>query len=132
MKAVTNDSKGIMSTILLGLVGLFAGFTNGLLGAGGGILIVFGMSRLLKSETASRRDHFANALAVMLPISIVSAISYLSRGRMSGVDFEAYLIPSIAGGILGGYLLDRLKLPLLKRLFALIVVWSGVYMLLGK
>ncbi len=111
------------------LIGLLAGFTNGLLGAGGGILIVFGMTPLLASDPEGQRDVFANALAVMMPVSIVSVVSYILAGRFCDAPFGIYLLPAVAGGLLGGFLLDRLKLPLIKRLFALIVIWSGLYML---
>ena len=124
------DKIGTHSRIMLMLTGIAAGFTNGLLGAGGGILIVFGMSSLLKNDPDGGRDVFANALAVMMPISVVSVISYLLRGRMLCESFNVYLIPTVLGGLVGGFLLDRLKLPLLKKMFAIIVIWSGIYMIL--
>lgn len=124
------DEIGTHSRIMLMLTGIAAGFTNGLLGAGGGILIVFGMSSLLKNDPDGGRDVFANALAVMMPISVVSVISYLLSGRMLSESFNVYLIPTLLGGLVGGFLLDRLKLPLLKKMFAIIVIWSGIYMIL--
>ncbi len=126
---IISDKLGRSAAFRLLMIGLLAGFTNGLLGAGGGILIVFGMTPLLASDREGQRDVFANALAVMMPVSIVSVVSYLLAGRFDDSPFAVYLLPAVAGGLLGGFLLDRLKLPLLKRLFALIVIWSGLYML---
>lgn len=126
------DKIGVRSRMILTLTGVVAGFANGLLGAGGGILIVFGISSLLKDDPDGSRDVFANALAVMMPISVVSVISYLLSGRMFGESFNIYLIPTILGGLVGGFLLDRLRLPLLKKMFAIIVMWSGIYMLMRK
>ncbi len=126
---IISDKIGRSSALRLLFIGLLAGFTNGLLGAGGGILIVFGMTPLLSADKQGQRDVFANALAVMMPVSVVSVVSYLLAGRFEGAPFSLYLLPAVAGGLLGGFLLDRLKLPLIKRLFAVIVIWSGLYML---
>ena len=129
MKAKT-EIKSKKTVIRLSLIGLAAGFLNGLLGAGGGIIIVFGMMPLISRETGSARDIFANALAVMLPVSFVSVISYLISGRLDNSEFGLYAIPAALGGILGAYILDKMKIGFLKKAFALIVIWSGIYMIM--
>ena len=111
------------------LYGLCAGFINGLIGTGGGILIVFGMKKILEKSGGESRDVFANALAVMLPVSVISAAFYTATGRFPVADFQKYLIPAALGGLVGGVLLDKLKGEALKKTFSLIVVWSGVYMI---
>ncbi len=60
-----NFKKSSLKPILLVVGGLFAGFVNGLLGAGGGIIIIYLLSALLR-ERASGRDIFANSLYVTL------------------------------------------------------------------
>jgi uncharacterized membrane protein YfcA len=65
----------------------------------------------------------------MLPISIFSAVHYARAGTLDMVSFSPLLLPSVAGGVLGGYLLDKLRIDWLKRLFALIVLCSGVLMI---
>ena len=72
--------------LLWAAVGLGAGFINGLLGAAGGILLVTALPYLPTPSLlsvganpygqagADRRDLFASALAVMLPVSAVSAL----------------------------------------------------------
>ena len=105
--------------------GFLAGIANGLLGAGGGIVIVLILTYLL-GDVASSRDIFANALCIMLPLSVISTVSYAFRG---GIDFESfgiYILPAIAGGVLGGYLLGRIKTSLLRALFSGIMVYSGI------
>lgn len=129
MKTIT-DKTGLSSFLRLAVFGLAAGFANGLLGAGGGILIVFGLSPLLSLGEDGNRDVFANALAVMLPVSIVSVISYILNGRFNTDAFGIYAIPAIAGGFFGAVLLDRLKVPLIKKLFAVLVIWSGIYLIM--
>ena len=109
--------------------GIVSGFVNGLLGAGGGIIIVFVLSKLLKNH-AEPRDIFANALCVMLPLSAVSCVVYYLREQISFESFPSLTIPAIAGGIIGGILLGRIKTEALKKLFAVLVVISGIILVL--
>ncbi|MBE6690335.1 MAG: sulfite exporter TauE/SafE family protein [Ruminococcaceae bacterium] len=112
------------------LLGLGAGLLNGLLGAGGGILLVYGLQRIRGIRITDRRAVFATALAVTLPLSCLSAIHYFRQGSLA-VDMLAWLIfPAILGGALGGLLLRRLSPRLLSRIFAAVVLVSGVVLLL--
>ncbi len=125
------------STLILILLGGAAGLLNGLLGAGGGILLVYTMRlwayRRLSPDSeprlAAQRDVYATALSVMLPVSVFSAIYYARAGALDLVAFSPLLLPSVVGGVLGAYLLDKLRVDWLKRLFALIVLISGVLMI---
>ncbi len=119
--------KGSGLFIVVG--GIISGFINGLLGAGGGIIIVFVLSKLLKKQ-AEPRDIFANALCVMLPLSAVSCIVYYLRGQVSFGSFPPLIIPAVTGGIIGGILLGKIKSGALKKIFAILVVISGVILIL--
>ncbi len=123
---IANDRT--RSALKLVLIGACAGFINGLLGSGGGILVVFGMTPLI-ADADGKRDVFANALAVMIPISLVSAITYASAGRIDIGEFGIYVLPAAIGGIIGAILLDKLKVGFLRRLFAILVIWSGIYLI---
>ncbi len=129
------EQAGLRDIVFLLLLGLSAGLINGLLGTGGGILLVFALSARAKRRGGAdflpgARDVYANALAVMLPVSLLSAGQYARAGAMDFSAFSPLLLPAVAGGVLGGWLLDRLKLPLIRRLFALLVLWSGLFMIL--
>ena len=112
------------------MLGLLAGLLNGLLGAGGGIVLVRGAERILPREYHDGRDVFANALCVMLPISAVSAIAYVMRGSVHGLDFSRFILPAILGGAGGGLLLSVIDTRLLRLIFSALVVWSGITMIL--
>ena len=111
------------------LAGILAGFANGLLGAGGGIVAVFAFARFLRSGEYERRDLYANALCVMLPISAVSCLRYAAAGHLVTEGFGWYALPAILGGVVGGILLGRLRASLLKKIFALLVIYSGVMLI---
>ncbi|MBE6600735.1 MAG: sulfite exporter TauE/SafE family protein [Ruminococcaceae bacterium] len=124
------DKIGQKTVLRLTVFGLLAGVANGVFGAGGGILIVFGLSPLLIHDKEGQRDVFANALCVMFPVSIFSMISYSRAGRFSLDGFSHYLIPCLIGGALGAILLGKLKIPILQKIFAILVIWSGIYMII--
>ena len=117
----------------LALGGTLAGFCNGLLGAGGGIILVLFFGALLEGDREARRSVYANALCVMLPLSLFTLISYGKRGVFaSGLSTEletVYMLGAAAGGILGGILLGRLGGKALGRLFALLTLISGILMM---
>ena len=111
------------------ILGFLAGLLNGLLGAGGGIILVRGAEKVLPREYHDGRDVFANALAVMLPLSAVSAIAYVLRGSVHGLEFSRFILPAIIGGVGGGLLLAVIDTRLLRLIFSALVVWSGITMI---
>ncbi len=109
-------------------IGALAGLVNGLLGAGGGIIITWYLSKKLECE--NRNDVFANAVATMLPISVLSIILYFTKGYIIlNSEFYSLLLPALVGGTLGAYLLTKIKFKLVKILFAVLVVISGFSMI---
>ena len=117
---------------LLGLLGFFGGFVNGLLGTGGGILLLYALHLADKSrptnEQSTAKDAFASVLLCTLPLSILSlALYFYSRGLRSLDISESvpYLIGAIFGGALGAFLLDRLQTKTVRILFALLLLFAG-------
>ena len=118
------------SKIFLPIMGFLSGIVNGLLGAGGGILIIYALNYSLGEQISDKRDVFANALCVMLPISVISCISYAIAGNLSVSGIGIYSIPAILGGVAGAILLGKIKLGALKKLFAALVIYSGVMLMI--
>lgn len=126
-----------------GLVGFLAGLINALLGAAGGILLVYAMPHLLKVGTPTPvpfvreitplmevRDRIATSMSVMLPITAVSLVLYWISGVPPTLSALTWLaIPAAVGGLCGAWLLGRIQANLLRRLFAVIVIISGFRML---
>ncbi|MBR6681305.1 MAG: sulfite exporter TauE/SafE family protein [Clostridia bacterium] len=126
MEIIKSQRRG---ALYLAVAGFIAGVVNGLLGAGGGILIISALSRIMKDELPEKKDVFVNSLCVMLPISALSCFLYALRGDLSTEGFGIFALPAIAGGIVGGLLIDKIRSGALKRLFAALVIISGVLLI---
>ena len=116
----------ILQILPLFAIGLCAGFLNGLLGAGGGIVLVFGLRKLLKGRLKDPRSIYPTAIAVMLPLSLLSEWQYARAGSLDLSGFGWLIPPAVAGGALGALLLRRLSVKALSRLFAAVVLISGL------
>lgn len=103
-----------------------AGFVNGFLGGGGGVVVV---SLMLVTLKLNQKNAQATALAVILPLTVVSAAVYLIKGA---VDWEPTLwatLGVVLGGIVGALLLSKLKSNVVKIIFAVVLIAGGVKML---
>ncbi len=108
------------------LTGLAAGLVNGLLGSGGGMIAV---PMLERGGVEANRAH-ATSVAVMLPLSAVSAFFYLRGGNVTLADALPYIPGGVIGALIGVLLLRRVKPELLRRLFGAVAVYSGLRILL--
>lgn len=119
-------SEEIKNKLYLILTGVITGLANGFFGGGGGMIVVPLMTFLLKMKTKAAH---ATALAVILPITIISAVVYFLKGSF---DYENG-IPSgigvIAGGIVGAWLLGKLSAKWITRLFAVVMLAAGIKLL---
>lgn len=114
--------KGVKSAA----VGLLSGVIAGLLGTGGGIAVVEGLER---TGTQERRAH-ATSLAVIFPISAVSAVLYGLGGHVPLGDTLWLCGGAALGGLAGAFLLGCVGIRLLNNIFTLLMLVSGVWMLL--
>lgn len=108
------------------LSGTLIGIVNGLLGAGGGMLAV----PILKKLGLSQRQAHINAVAVILPITVLSAILYLYKDYVNLSDSLFYIPTGIIGSLLGTYILSKISPTLLKRIFGALMVYAGARLLL--
>lgn len=119
---------------IVAIGGLLAGLCNGLLGAGGGIVVVLALSAALPNDEDSRRSLYANALCVMLPLSLLTLATYALRGNVPdgflGADYASILVGAAIGGILGALITDKLSSRALKKIFAALTVLAGVLMVI--
>ena len=106
--------------------GFLIGVINGLLGAGGGMITV----PVLKKMGLEQNDAHANAVAVILPLSLLSGILYISKGYVSVNDAFAYIPTGLLGALVGTFFLKKISPLLLKKVFSVFMIYAGIRLLL--
>jgi uncharacterized membrane protein YfcA len=112
--------------ILLVVCGVLIGAVNGLLGAGGGMLAVPVLTYAAGLD--ERRSH-ATAIAVILPLCLISAVVY----ALKGTHDDAIMAPTVGGVILGSLagalLLKKAGNTFLNLFFYGIMILAGLRMI---
>jgi len=117
-----------MQIISLIIIGLFAGFSSGLLGIGGGVIFVPAISLVLG---LSFHKAVGISLAVIVPTAFVGMLKHYSEGN---VDFKIVAIIALfamIGSWLGASSASVLPAAMLKKVFAVILIFIGFNMFFG-
>ncbi|MEG0979773.1 MAG: sulfite exporter TauE/SafE family protein [Oscillospiraceae bacterium] len=104
--------------------GIIVGFINSLLGAGGGMIAV----PLLKRSQLSQNEAHASAVAVILPLTVISAVLYLYKGYVDISDSLPFIVYGVFGSIVGAVVLKKVPSTLLKRIFGVFMIYAGIRM----
>lgn len=109
-----------------GALALLTGFINGLLGAGGGMITV----PLLKKMGLDQKAAQQNAIAVILPITLLSSIIYIVSGYVTISEPLPYIPGGLIGALIGTYLMKKISNKILRYIFAAFMLYAGVRLLL--
>lgn len=123
----------LLAAGLLALLGIFAGFSAGLLGIGGGAILVPGMYYLLKYfGYADVAMHVAvgTSLATIIFTGMSSAFAHHKKGAVDIPMLKSFLPGVVIGVAAGTYLSDLLPTEGLKIVFASSQLSFGTYMIL--
>jgi hypothetical protein len=119
-----------MIQILYIILGVIAGFLSGMLGIGGGVVLIpalvfiFGLTQLQAQGTT---------LALMIPpIGLLAAIRYYQSGNVKLSMAGFICLGFFVGGLLGANLVQNLPEPLIRKTFALFLLFVSLRMLLVK
>ena len=112
-------------------LGAFAGLINGLFGSGGGVAIVLSLWMLTRGGLGERKNVFANVTAIILPITLSSALVYFSLSAPALSTGLSVGGASLVGGAVGALLLGRLDMKVLRTVFAILLIISGGIMIFG-
>ncbi|MFM2363447.1 MAG: hypothetical protein RLZZ316_2349 [Bacteroidota bacterium] len=118
--------------ILILIIGLFAGILSGLVGVGGGIVLVPALVYFL---SYTQHQAQGTSLGVLtFPVVIIAFLTYYSDCKKMGVPIDFKVIGVLAAGFLiGGYFGSKLALKIdndtLKKIFAIILFYTGFKML---
>ena len=112
---------------ILILIGLLAGMLSGLIGVGGGIIIV---PALIFFLGFTQKEAQGTSLGLLLlPIGILAVMNYYNKGL---IDIKVVGIMA-ASFVLGGFLGSKIALAIsedaLKKIFAIILFYTGLKML---
>ncbi len=103
------------------------GAVNGFLGAGGGLICV----PLLMKIGMERKVAHANAVAVIFPITLVSAVCYMLQGRVELNDAIIYIPGGLIGAFLGTIIMKKISPNLIRRIFGGFMIWAGWRLIFG-
>lgn len=117
----------IQIILLLVLIGLAAGVLSGLVGVGGGIIVVPALVFFLGFTQQQAQGTSLGLL--LLPVGILAVLNYYKQGhidiRVVGIMAAAFVI----GGWLGSKWALSLPEVTVKRIFAIILFYSGIKMM---
>jgi uncharacterized protein len=106
-----------------------AGVLCGLLGVAGGVVIV----PVLTSRKAgmARAAASGTTIAAVLPVSVVAAATYAGLHNVDGKAASAVVPGAAAGVIIGSLLASRMRAPVLRSLFNLVLLATAVRLLVA-
>lgn len=110
-------------------VGVIAGFTSGLFGVGGGIVIV---PALVLLAAFPQKLATGTSLTAIIPISISGIVGYASDGEVDWSAAACIAVGAVVGALVGTKLLVRISAPLLQVLFAGAMLATGLKMFLEE
>ncbi len=120
------DKLSLKSKLIMSLCGMIVGFINGFFGGGGGMICVPLLEKMLHLE--NKYSH-ATAIAVILPISFVSALIYTLGGHIQSIPFITVCAGVVLGGIIGSFALKFLPSKTIRIIFVFVMLAGGVRLL---
>ncbi len=113
--------------LFLMLSGAVIGFLNGFFGGGGGMICVPILEKVLKLD--NKHAH-ATAIAVIFPLSIISAFIYVYKGYIESLPLLTIGLGVVLGGIIGSYALKFLPPKAVRVIFAIIMFVGGLKLII--
>lgn len=118
-----------MTDVILGLViGLLGGFAGGLLGIGGGAVYVPAMVLLLDEPQHSAQGA---SLAAIVATGLVASVAHLRNRNVDIPTAMQVAPPAVIAGFGGAFLADALGAEVLQRIFAVVMLYMSVQMIVG-
>lgn len=126
MESIPKKQDSKKNNLLLILFGAVIGLINGLFGGGGGMICV---PVLIYFASFPIKKAHATAIAVILPLSVVSGLIYFTFFNIKWTIALYTGIGVFAGGILGALLLKKIPNKIILLLFAGLMLAAGVKLL---
>lgn len=104
------------------IAGVIAGAVNGLLGAGGGMLLV----PMLTLCQLPEEQVFPTSVTIILPICLASLLISPGIGNLPWQEALPYLLAAIPGGIIAGLVDKKVPVKWLHRALGILILWGGI------
>ena len=108
------------------VTGIVTGLISGLFGGGGMVLLPM----LRREKSLSSHALFANCVAIIFPVCIVSALAYLLGAALDLRLAAPFLLGGTLGGFIGGRIFHSMPPKILYLAFAAFLFYAGVKYLL--
>ena len=104
--------------------GCIAGIVNGLLGAGGGMVLIPLLNLFVKPKDNTL---FSSSVCIMLPICLISlGMTRFMNGSLPWLDAWPYLLGSAAGGIFSGIFAKKIPTLWLHKGLGILIIGGGI------
>jgi uncharacterized membrane protein YfcA len=119
-----------MDSLLSILIGLVSGVASGFFGIGGAIILIPALIYLFKFS-----QHYAQGTALaalLLPVGILAVIKYYKAGNVN-IKMALFIgLGFFIGGLIGASFAQAVPSPILKKVFAIMLLCISAYMFFGK
>jgi len=116
------ETKVLRQLLRYGLTGLAAGFINGLVGTGAGVVFLLFFSL---TGGGMSKAVFSVSMACVIPLSAVSLLTYPPPSSEILALLPWLFCIAGLGGLLGAWIQKRVQVRVLKLIFAALTVWAG-------
>ena len=122
----------VQEIIIILIIGLMAGILSGLVGVGGGIILVPALVYFLHYTQHQAQGTSLGVLT--FPVVILAFLTYYQECKRMGAPLDFRVIAVLAagfiiGGYFGGHLAVRIDREVLKKIFAVILFYTGFKLL---
>lgn len=106
--------------------GALIGFINGFFGGGGGMIVVPVLEKIYRFE---RKNSHATSIALILPITVISAIIYIIGAKNDWAILGVCTLGVVAGGAGGAFILKKVQSRIVGYLFCAVMLIAGIRLL---
>lgn len=114
-----------MQSIWLILLGLLTGSLSGLLGIGGGIILVPALAHFFKLPITQA---VGTSLLIIIPAAVAGSVTHYTEGNLQIKIAVFVMVGAALGGYLGATFVRHVPELLLKRAFALLLLYIALKM----
>lgn len=110
--------------LILLLIGLLAGFLSSMVGIGGGLVIVPALVLFLGMDQKMAQG--TSLLIIALPVTAAGAFAYYKGGNLDWRPAMIIAATFLVGGYLGGIVAQKTDPGLIRKLFALLLIYVAI------